>query len=83
MDGTQRIMVDKLIETSMYTNLTKNDVKNDTNKDKMDNTAYVKEIMEDYSSYKEFVKIDFHSQNSKVCFGFFLKIYGFYGFISL
>ena len=54
VDGTQRIMVDKVIETSMYTNLTKNDVKNDTNKDKMDNTAYVQEIMEDYSSYKEF-----------------------------
>ena len=45
VDGTQRIMVDKVIETSMYTNLTKNDVKNDTNKDKMDNTAYVQEIM--------------------------------------
>ena len=54
MDGALIIMVDKLIETSMYTNLTKNDTKNDTNKDKMENTAYVKEIMEDYSSYKEF-----------------------------
>ena len=53
-DGALIIMVDKQIETSMYTNLTKNDIKNDTNKDKMDNTAYVKEIMEDYSSYKEF-----------------------------
>ena len=54
IDGSQIIMVDKLIETSMYTNLTKNDIKNDTNQDKMYNTAYVKEIMEDYSSYKEF-----------------------------
>ena len=43
-------MVDKQIESSMYTNLSKNEV----SKEKMDNTAYVKEIMEDYSSYKEF-----------------------------
>ena len=43
-------MVDKLIESSMYTNLNKNEV----SKEKMDNTAYVKEIMEDYSSYKAF-----------------------------
>ena len=54
IDGALIIMVDNLIETSMYTNLTKTDIKNDANKDKMDNTAYVKEIMEDYSSYKEF-----------------------------
>ena len=31
------------------TNLNKNEV----SKEKMDNTAYVKEIMEEYSSYKE------------------------------
>ena len=50
LDSSDKIMVDKLIETSMYTNLNKNEV----SKEKMDNTAYVKEIMEEYSSYKEF-----------------------------